>query len=369
MSSPGAPRPELNFRARKILYAVVSEYVATGEPVGSRTLARRYGLNLSPASIRNVLADLEDWGYLTQPHTSAGRVPTDLGFRVFVDALIQMREVSTDDRHAILQSLRPGIDDFAREAGRVLSSLAGAAAVVATPRAESEPLAQLRFIPYRQNELLAVLITRAGKVENRVVRVGRDIDPSELERMHNLLNELLQTATTLDLVRTRLAHDMARGRGEYDELKLGLKHVVDATVAQGDSRPNVFIEGKGLVYDLPEFAAADKLRGVMRTFEEQEHLLELLDRTLAAGGVQVVIGSEAQLGNGNELSLVAAPYGAAGAPEGTVGIIGSTRMDYAKVVPLVGFTARVMSGLLSGEEPREDPNSLESADKKKPSGS
>src|SRR5690606_7060869 len=170
--SPRAPQPELPFRARKILFAVITEYIATGEPVGSRRLAKRYGLNLSPATIRNVTADLTEAGYLVQPHTSAGRVPTERGFRVFVDALIQMREVTAEDRDVVLErmrDLRPGVDDLVREAGRLLATISGAAAVVTRPRPDSEPLSQIRFMDLRPGELLAVVITKGGAIQNRVI--------------------------------------------------------------------------------------------------------------------------------------------------------------------------------------------------------
>ena len=193
--SKGAPtKSGLTFRARKILYAAITEYIASGEPVGSRRLARRYGLNLSPATVRNVLADLEDGGYLTQPHTSAGRVPTDRGFRVFVDALVQMREVSSDNRNAIvarMRELKGRTDDLMRESGKLLSSLTGAASVIVSPRPQDEQLAQLRFLPpSAPKELLAVLVTTSGAIQNRVVKLDQDVGPEDLARFHNYLGSL-----------------------------------------------------------------------------------------------------------------------------------------------------------------------------------
>src|SRR3954462_9321912 len=165
---------ELGFRSRRILYAAVTEYIATGEPVGSRKLARRYGLDISPATIRNELADLEESGYLAQPHTSAGRIPTDKGFRSFVDALVRVREVQPGDRNLLfdrLSRLTPGIDDLPRETGRLLSHLTGAAAVVHTPPPTDQHVAQLRWMRLRPGQLLAVVVTRSGAIENRVVSV------------------------------------------------------------------------------------------------------------------------------------------------------------------------------------------------------
>jgi len=343
---------ELGFRHRKILFATITEYIATGEPVGSRTLSRRFELNLSPATIRNVLADLEEAGYLAQPHTSAGRIPTDKGFRVFVDALAQQREVTVDDREAILhklRSLRPGVDDLVRETGRLLSALTGAAAIVLPPPPEAALLAQLRFVPLREGELLAVIVTRSGGVQNRVVRVGRELESGELERVHNYLAELVRDRT-LQQLRQAVAEEMTTERDRYDQLRRRAKEMLDATMPQASERPEVVIEGQGLLLDHPEFAHVEKIRTIIHTLEEKEKILELLDRTLASGGVQVLIGSETELGEVQDLSVVSASYRQAGASTGTLGVIGPTRMDYAKVVPLVGFTAQVMTDLLDGPD-------------------
>jgi len=345
---------DLGYRARKVLYALVTEYIASGEPVGSRTLARRYGLNLSPASIRNVLADLEEAGYLTQPHTSAGRVPTDRGFRLFVDGLMQMREITAEDRDAVIgrmRALRPGVDDIMREAGKVLSSLTGAAAVVLPPKAEQDVLAHLRFMALRPGAVLAVLVMRSGSVQNRIVQVARDLEADELERVHNYLAELV-VGRTLDQVRRELATEMANERGRYKELRRRVKEMLDAMSEQEGPAMDVVIEGQRLLIDRPEFADVDKIRGLVHAFEEKERLLELLDRTLVASGVQILIGSETNLTGVTDLSVVSSSY-QSGSATGSVGVIGPTRMDYAKVVPIVGFTAKAIADVLDGRDPED----------------
>ncbi len=342
---------ELGFRSRKILFATITEYISSGEPVGSRTLSRRFELNLSAATIRNVLSDLEEAGYLAQPHTSAGRIPTDKGFRVFVDALAQQREVTADDREAIihkLRSLRPGVDDLVRETGRLLSALTGAAAVVLPPPPEAALLAQLRFVPLREGELLAVIVTRSGGVQNRVVRVGRELEAGELDRVHNYLAEMIRDRT-LHQLRQAVAEEMTTERDRHDLLRRRAKEMLDA-MPSASERPEVVIEGQGLLLDHPEFAHVEKIRTIIHTLEEKEKILELLDRTLASGGVQVLIGSETELGEVQDLSVISASYRQAGASTGTLGVIGPTRMDYGKVVPLVGFTAQVMTDLLDGPD-------------------
>jgi heat-inducible transcriptional repressor len=347
-------QPELPFRARKILYAVITEYIATGEPVGSRRIAKRYGIALSPASIRNVLADLTDAGFLAQPHTSAGRIPTDRGFRVFVDALIQMREVTAQDRDAVLErmrELRPGVDDLVREAGRLLASLAGAAALITRPRTEAEPLSQIRFMPIRAGELLAVIITKAGAIQNRVVHSS--IDASELERLNNYLAEKVP-GRTLSEVRAALAADVEEQRGQVRVLLERAKSMVDEVTAGSSAVADMVIEGHTRLFDRPEFSDAENIRRYLRTFDEKQRLLGLLDQTLAAGGVQVLIGAEAELEEVPDVSLISASYKRGGVNAGTVGIIGPTRMDYGKLVPLVGFTAQVMSDLLDGLDPEDE---------------
>ncbi len=344
---------DLSFRARKILYAVITEYISTGQPVGSRRLSRRYGLNLSPASIRNVLSDLEDHGLLSQPHTSAGRVPTEQGFRLFVDALVQMREVTTEDRAAIVQRIGHLADpQRTREAGNVLSVLTGAASVVAPPKTADEILMQLRFVPLTDKQVLAVLVTRSGKVQNRVIRLTEPVDPKDLERVHNYLQELVD-GRSLSEVRTALAEEMAMERADYVQTT---NHMVAATLEEAEES-EVVISGQQLLFDRPEFENPNMIRAFVRAFEDKERLLSLIDETLKAGGVQVLIGAETHLEEIEDVSLIAAGYREPGGSRGAVGVIGPARMDYAKVVPIVEFTARAMASPTTGsEDDADDPD-------------
>jgi heat-inducible transcriptional repressor len=351
----GRAAPDLAYRARKILYALVTEYIATGEPVGSRTLSKRYGLNLSAATIRNELTDLEDSGCVAQPHTSAGRVPTELGFRVFIDALAQMRDVSDRDRAAVLarmKQLRPGVDDVVREAARMLASLSGAAAVVSR-RADREAIAHLRFMPLGERRLLVVVVWQSGAVQNRVIEIAEVLAPEELERLHNYLLELTgaraesEGGLSLAELRAALADAVAKERDAYDGLRRRAKEIVDAAAA-APSTDSLVIEGQGALFDRREFSDPEKIRRFLRTFEERERLLGLLDRTLAAGGVQVLVGSEAELDAADDVGVISSTYRAHGVPSGSLGVIGPSRLDYAKLMPLVGFTAQVVSDVLDG---------------------
>jgi len=340
---------ELTFRKRRILYAALTEYIATGEPVGSRRLAKRYGINLSPATIRNVLSDLEDSGFLQQPHTSAGRVPTDAGFRVFIDALVQMRELPETDKAQVLarlKDLRPGEDDVMREAGRMLASMTDAAAVITAPRPDQERLSQLRFMALRPGQLLAVMITRSGAVQNRVIR-HPGLEKQELEHLNNLLEEWVQGVTLLEL-RDKLSGQMESERGQYDTLRRSAAEMVDA-IPDEPAEADLLIEGQGNLFGRPEFGDVSKIRGYMRAFEERKRILELVERTVGSAGVQVLVGTEASLGDITDVSVITSHYGD-GASTGALGVIGPARMDYAKVVPLVDFTARVIGDLYHADE-------------------
>jgi heat-inducible transcriptional repressor len=334
---------ELGHRSRKILFAVVTEFIATGDPVGSRTLAKKYGLDLSAASIRNVLADLEEAGYLKQPHTSAGRIPTDRALRVFIDSLIEVRALSPEQQAKLgarFAEIYAVANDPLRETGRYLSELTGGAAVVAA-QTELRALSQLRFIATRPGQLLAVLVFADGSVENRFIPVDESIDEPELTRIHNLLADVIE-GRSLGEVRELFARRLADERLAYDALRRRAFEL-GSRATDLSPRSDLVIEGQARLIDLPEYADAARLKKLMRALEEREELVGLLDKTLAAGAVTVFIGSEAGELGGGELSLVVAPYTDRGRAAGTVGVIGPTRMDYAKVMPLVDATAAAMS--------------------------
>lgn len=353
--------PDLSHRARQILYHCVVEYVATGEPVGSRTLSKKAGMDLSPASIRNVLSDLEELGYLMQPHTSAGRIPTDKAFRLFIDALMHVKEVSMEE-HALIRErferLEPG-QSILREAGKLLSDLTGTAAVVVTPRAEAQTLKQMRFLPMGPGEVLAVIVLTSGAVQNRFFRAS--LSDLDLTTIHNLLDDVID-GRTLGELRDLFARRLASERVRHDELRkrafeLGEQAVSEATA----SAPDVVIEGQARLLEKREFSDVSGMKQVVSAMGEPEALVRLLDATLAAKGVSVVVGKEAGDLAGGQLSIVGATYIENGRPAGALGVIGPTRMDYPTVVPLVTATANAMSayiqrpkGLRSGAPPDRD---------------
>jgi heat-inducible transcriptional repressor len=337
---------DLSQRARKILFSCITEFIATGDPVGSRTLARKYGLELSAASIRNVLADLEEAGFLEQPHTSAGRIPTDRAFRLFIDALLDLRTISPEEQAGITErfaEIYAIADDPLRATAKHLSELSGGAAVIGAPRPELRALSQLRFIPTRPGQILAVLVFADGTVENRFVSIEGPLGDAELVRVHNLLADVIE-GRSLGEVRDLFARRLADDRVELDALRRRAFELAQKATADLDRPAEVMIEGQARLIDLPEYGTdAGRLKKLMHALEEREELVALLDRTLVAGAVTVFVGSESgELGDA-QLSLVVAPYGQRGRAAGTVGVIGPTRMDYAKVMPLVDATAAAMS--------------------------
>jgi heat-inducible transcriptional repressor len=342
----------LDERHRRILFAVVTEHIASGKAVSSRRIAKRYAIKLSPATIRNVLSDLEEAELLHQPHTSAGRVPTDAGFRCFVDAMATAGEISDAHRTALirrLQDLEPGADAV-RETGQLLSRLTGTATIIARPPVAEAALDQIRFMRLSGGRTLAVLVTRSGGVENRVVVTELDVDDHTLERVNNYLAELVG-GRTLRAVRDVLAVRLATEQGQYQVLRKQAQEMVEATVEGQMERARVVIEGQGALFDRPEFGDAAKIRRYLSAFEEKQKLLELLEQTLLADGVQVFIGSEAALDDVNDISVISSPYRRDGASIGSFGIVGPTRMDYKKYIPLVGFAADVLSDVLDGRLP------------------
>lgn len=324
-----------SLRARRILLTVVGEYIATGEPVASKDLAAREGIELSPASVRAVLAELEADGYLAKPHASAGRVPTEKGFRAFADAMVAAASQLTapsDELDRRYSAVEPGLDALLRCTVKALADLSGSASVVRPPRADASVLRELRFIWLRPREVLAVVVAASGAVQNRVMRLDDSPTPSELERVNNLLQARIQGRTMAE-VRAAIAQELEADRAAHDNFRrraLELGHEALARTAPADE---VLVEGAAQLIERPEFASVESTRQVVRTLEDQQRLLDLLDRALVAPGIQVVIGT-ADNEMGSDLSLVAARVGS-----GAVGVIGSTRMNYSQVVPLVRHTA------------------------------
>lgn len=335
---------EIGARAKKILHAVVSEYLATGEAVGSQTVTRRYGLEISPATVRTVMSDLEEMGLLRHLHTSAGRIPTDRGLRYYVDTLLRVRSLSGVEKEEIRERVGPAASDpqeVLPRVTRVLRELSHLAVIVQAPRPESDAVSHIEFVRLRDNQLLAVIATSSGQIQNKLVAVDFPLSPAELDRVNNYLNDLV-AGLTLDQVRARVVQEIEKERNDQvlsRALELAVA-AVPADTAGGEIR----VEGQSALLSATE--DLDRAKRVLRTLEEKDVIVRLLDRTLSAPGICVFIGSEANLADVTDISVVAASYGSEDRPLGTIGVIGPSRMNYSKVIPLVDFTAEVITEVL-----------------------
>jgi heat-inducible transcriptional repressor len=346
---------DLNNRSRKILGAIVQEYLSTGDAVGSRTVTRRHGIDLSAATVRNVMSDLEEAGLLKQPHTSAGRVPTDQGLRFFVDSLLKVRSVSTKERDELTQRYHIKTDDLdsaLRDASKVLAELSTHTVVLVTPRPESEILEHIEFVRLREHQLLAVLVGKSGHVQNKVVTTTEPVNDDELAAIHRDLNERL-SGLTLEEIRARVEAEREAERAEYQTLEKKTREIQAQALANVDANSEVIIEGQGRLLDnIGEPDQLSRMKGLFKKLEERRHLIDLLDNTMTADGIRVFIGAETQIDELADFTVIAAPYGPSAndpsaRPLGTLGVIGPTRMNYSRVISLVDFTAQLVSGVIS----------------------
>lgn len=339
----------LSDRDRKILGAVVQEYIHTAEPVGSRCLTKKYGLGVSPATVRNVMADLEDMGYLVQPHTSAGRKPTDRGYRFFVDYLMGVETLAPGERRRLRRQLggssRGDIEELLGSTSRALTSAAGQVGVVVAPRFEARVLQHIDFVLLRPGLVLVVLVSRSGVVDHHPVEAQEIGSQAELDRMANYLNEVLENAPLAE-VKDRMRREMAREKILYDDLMRRALQLGTLAFADQRTEGGLFFGDPAALLDQPEFAGVSRLKSIFEAFEKKGLILTLLDRATEAPGIRVVIGEEIPLDDLRDLSVVVANYGSGDRVLGSLGIIGPTRMDYGRIVGLVDYTARLLGEVM-----------------------
>jgi heat-inducible transcriptional repressor len=336
----------LGEREREVLRAIVQEYISSGDPVGSSQLARRPEFDVSAATVRNVMADLEELGYLGKPHTSAGRIPTDRGYRFYVDTLMRLREPPPRDRSLIEQNLssETGVEGALQEASKLLHFISRHAGVVLSPRPQATVFQRIEFVRLRENRILAVLVSSNGQVQNKLFTAEFPVSAEELTHAGNYLNELLEKAP-LEEVRQRILSEQEQDRAAYDDLaKKALALGMAATDLERSER--IHIEGTGSLLESREFADVDRLKALFRAIDERTKLLSLLDRVQKGREMQIFIGSESEFSSAGEVTVIASPYGDPEHPLGAVGVIGPTRMNYQRVIPLVNFTAHVLSRIL-----------------------
>jgi len=347
---PGALKTGVHMKERQecILGEIVSIYLETGQPVGSRVLAEQGRLGLSPASIRNVMAELEQRGYLHSPHTSAGRVPTDSGLRYFVDSLMV---VDANMRDTIEQSLAQHLRDEAskrallRRASDELASLTHFAGLVWVRESNFSRILRLELIPVSSTQVLAVIVAEGNQVQNRLLQRPAHVSDEQLHRISKRLNELLCDCDLTEVQR-RLQHEMNSDRLQVRKLLEGLKRWSDAP---NESQNDLFVSGQRQLFDMPELAVIETVRSLMAAFEEKEQLLKLIEQVEQDDtGVKVFIGSEHALVNMEQVSVVLSRYEGPENIVGTLGVIGPRRMHYERVLPIVDCTARWVSRMLGG---------------------
>ena len=344
----------LNERSREIFRSIVESYLTTGEPVGSRNLSRILPISLSPASVRNVMSDLEHLGLIYAPHTSAGRLPTELGLRFFVDALMQVGDLAEGDRNSIEAQVagsgnNKSMEAILTEASQMLSGLTRSAGVVLTTK-NNVRLKHIEFVRLEPERALAVLVAEDGQVENRVLNVHSGVPTSALTEAGNFLNARVRGKTLAEL-RAEIEKAVTEGQAELDQLTQKIIATGLASWSGGESEDRkLIVRGHAnLLDDLHALDELERVRSLFDALESKRGVIDLLGRAERADGVRIFIGSENKLFSLSGSSTIVAPYrDGKGRIVGVIGVIGPTRLNYARVIPMVDYTARVVSRLLGG---------------------
>lgn len=338
----------LNDRSQLLFKNLMGLYLNEGKPVGSTTLAKLPEIGLSSATVRNVLADLEKLGLIHSPHTSAGRVPTDNGYRLFVDSLITYQPISEQNIQSIQTQLLPTLnqDDLLASASKVLSGITGMTSMVLMPNKEQEVLKHFEFIPLGGNRVLVVLVFNDQDVQNRIIELEESISASELRQISDYLNSQF-VGKSLAQAKSSLVKRMDTLRQGMNEFMMSVVHATDSVLSeQLEQKLPYLVSGQNNLFNYQELAGSDKLRALFQSFEQHSDVLGLLDKSMQASGVQIFIGHEC----GNEIyqgcSVVTTPYEVEGEVLGVLGVVGPSRMQYDKVIPKVDMTAKILSSLL-----------------------
>ena len=340
----------LGERDARVLEAVVEEFVQSAEPVGSRFLTKRHSFGISPATIRNVMADLEELGFLVQPHTSAGRKPTDKGYRYYVDHLMSSEPVGVPERRRMRKQITAGdaveVTGILDAASHTLSALAHQVGVVIAPRFESSVFRRIDFVSIRGGRVLVILVSQAGVVHNRLVAAPEIRCQAELDQMANYLNELLRDVPLHD-VKEKILTEMATEKSIYDSFMKEALELGNSILDENPITEGVYVADPSALFGQPEFSSIEQVRALFEAFEKKGMILKLLERASEVGGVQISIGDENSVPNLRTCAVVSASFGGEGSCRGSVGIIGPTRMDYARAVGLVDYAAQLLSEVMT----------------------
>jgi len=338
----------LDERSKKILQAVIQCYINTPGPVGSRVVSKKFHFGFSPATIRNIMSDLEEMGYLSQPHTSAGRVPTDSGYRFYVDSLSaekqQINNALTAELTKKFELLKKDINSFLDDASKMLSELSHYIGITMSPNTSMTTLSKIELLKYRENQLAVILFTDEGIIRNKIVPVDPEISQKELNLIAEYINSRFK-GQSLDEIKKLILKEMTRERVLCDSL---ISEAIRICRTAFSSAPgNIYISGLSEVLRLPEFCDINRMRELLQTLEAKHIIVNLLDNIADSEGTQVIIGAENFLNEMKQFSLVAATYKEGNRPIGTVAIIGPKRMNYQEAISIVDSTAQFITKLLS----------------------
>lgn len=341
---------ELNERSREVFRRIVEAFVETGEPIGSRTLSRLLSRDLSPATIRNVMADLEDAGFLFAPHTSAGRLPTDAGLRLFVDGLLEVGNISGEQRKELEQRLAghgQSMETMLEQASEALSGLSNYVSVVIAPKSDS-PLKHIEFVHLHPGRALVVMVTADGIVENRLIEIPPDIPASSLVEASNYLSARL-SGRTLSEATAQISRELEENKAELDELSAKVVEAGLATWGGKHSGGTLIVRGQAnLLEDVSAIADLERIRSLFSALETRETMLRVLELADGGEGVQIFIGADNELFNVTGCSIIIAPYQSSHhSLVGAIGVIGPTRMNYARIIPMVDYTAKLIGDAIS----------------------
>jgi len=346
---------DLDPRAREVLREIILQHIANGEPIGSRTLAKCGKFQLSPASLRNVMADLEDLGFLQQPHTSAGRIPTDRGYRFFIDHLMKSRVLTLRERETIDEEVGHAteMDEVLHLSSSLLSKLSDQVGLIFMPTLLQFVIRSMDFILVAENKIMCVAVGTNGVVVNKVIETRYVCTRDELEKISRYITTEF-AGCTLDVIRRRLIRMTEQERAHHDQMlqktiSLGIEAVNDVAPFEHE----LYVEGAASILNKPEFADAVSLRKTFLALQEKEKLIEILETCLDEEGLQILVGSESDFTQLHNFSIVARRYGSSSAPLGMVGIIGPMRMEYARMAPLVDYLSRALSRKIEEDQVRQ----------------
>lgn len=342
--------PSLSDRAQSLLKTLIERYIESGEPIGSRTLARDSRMELSPATIRNVMADLEELGFVRAPHTSAGRVPTVQGYRCFIDSLLTVQPLHGNEISQLQQQLSGGevtTQDLVEKASALLSGITRMAGIVTLSRHEHHPLRHVEFLPLSDNRILVVLVLDDMEIQNRVIRTDRAYTRAQLQEAANYFNAHY-AGMHLAALKRALVQELDETRRRADEIMRAACEVA-AKALSDDEESDLVVAGQTNLMQYMEMADMDKLRQLFDAFSQKRELIDLFDQVMNAQGVQIFVGDESGYGVLDECSVVTAPYRVQGQVVGVLGVVGPTRMAYQRVIPIVDVTAKLLSAALNSD--------------------